>query len=246
MHDERRKCSRIKPESGFVCSCTNADFAGHGPRAYNLATRLLDVSPRGACLVTTGRLRERVPIIVDISVPQALARFKARAIVRWSQTLERGGRTAHVAGLRFERILESYGDRLSFLGGRPEAPSPARTREPQRRFKRFQPRDARVVCTPRDLWRMLGFKTQAALRLHDLSLGGAQVVCSKRLKPGSTVDLALDFERPQGSVAAEAVVRWCRRDTRSLESRWHAGLVFRRMAPDHEERLKEVDKLYLG
>ncbi|HLF93024.1 MAG TPA: PilZ domain-containing protein, partial [Planctomycetota bacterium] len=151
-----------------------------------------------------------------------------------------------VAGLAFDRVLECYGDRLSFLSGRRDAPSPARTREPRRRFKRFCPRDARVACVPRDLRRLLGFPSNPALRLQDLSQGGAQIVCSQRLKPGRTVDLALDFDRPRATVAAEAVVRWCRRDTLSLESRWHAGLVFRRMAPGDEERLATLDRHYLG
>ncbi len=126
MHAGRRKCSRIKPDLGFVCSCTNAEFAGHSADRTNLATRILDVGPRGVCQVRTGRLRERVPLIVDLSVPRMLARFKARAVVRGSQTLERGGRTARVAGLSFDRVLECSGDRMSFLPGRRDAPSPTR------------------------------------------------------------------------------------------------------------------------
>jgi len=246
MHAERRKCSRIKPDHGIVCTCTSAEYSGHSRSPYNLATRLLDVSPRGACLVTPGRLRERATLIVDISVPQKLARFKARAVVSWSTTLERAGRTAHVAGLRFERVLESYGDRFSFLGGLPVAPAPARTREPRRRFKRFAPGHARVACAPRSFWNILGIRTNPALRLQDLSRGGAQIVCSRRLKPGRTVDLTLSVDPPRVTVVAEAAVRWCRRDTRSLESRWLAGLVFQRIRPEQEEQLKALDALYLG
>ena len=246
MHAERRKHSRVKPDPGFVCTCTNAEFSGHSRDPYNLATRLLDVSARGACLVTPGRLRERVPLILDLCVPQMLARFKARAVVRWSRTLERGGRTAHLAGLHFERVLETYGDRLAFLGGRKEAPSPMRGRDPQRRFRRFLPRDARVTCVARGFWNSLGFRSNPALGLHDVSQGGAQVLLSKRLLPGRVVDVTLDFGPHRATVAAEALVRWCRRDTRSLESRWNAGLVFRRMAPDHEEQLKILEALHLG
>jgi PilZ domain-containing protein len=246
MHAERRKFPRQKPDSRLVCSCTNEQFPAQGRNFYNLAMRLVDVSPRGACLVTVGRLREQAALIVDIFAPQDLARFKARATVRWSTTLERGGRTAHVAGIRFERVLESYGERLSFLGGRGAASSPARTHEPQRRYKRFRPADVRVVCNPRDFWRSLGIRTNPALGVHDLSLGGAQIVCSKRLKPGRYVDLTLEADRPRATVQAEAQVRWCRRDTRSLESRWLAGLVFQRMSPTHEEALKELDHHYLG
>jgi c-di-GMP-binding flagellar brake protein YcgR len=245
MHSERRKSYRIKPDSGFVCTLMSAEYEGHPGAAPNLATRLLDVSSGGACLVTVGRLRERVPLILDIHVPQALARFKARASVRWSETLERRGRTAHVAGLRIDRVLESYGDRLSFLGGRRD-PAPPPPVEPQRRFKRFCPKDARVSCEPHGLARSLGIRREVALHLRDLSQGGAQVVCSRRLAPGRRVDLRLEVPAARTALSAEAQVRWCRRDTLSLESRWHAGLVFKRISPEDEERLKALDRFHLG
>jgi hypothetical protein len=245
MHSERRKSFRVKPDAGFVCTLTSSDLAGRPGGGHNLAQRLLDVSSGGACLVTVGRLRDRVPLILDIHVPQALARFKARASVRWSETLERRGRTAHVAGLRIERVLESYGDRLSFLGGRRD-PAPPPPVEPQRRFKRFYPKDARVSCEPLGLAQLLGIRREVALHLKDLSQGGAQVVCSRRLAPGRRVNLRLEIPAARTALSAEAQVRWCRRDTLSLESRWNAGLIFKRMSPEDEDTLKALDRFHLG
>jgi hypothetical protein len=47
-------------------------------------------------------------------------------------------------------------------------------------------------------------------------------------------------------VTAEADVRWCRRDTLSLEPRWIAGLTFKRLEPAQDAHLREVDRTYLG
>jgi c-di-GMP-binding flagellar brake protein YcgR len=228
MHAERRQSPRVRPDPGIVCTCTGAGFPG----GHNLATRLLDVSASGACIVTVGRLRERIPVLVDIQGPQATSRVKARAVVCWSQTLERRGRTAHVAGLYFDRGCRG--------------PVPERPAEPQRRFKRFTPRVAHVSLEPRGLARLLGIRRDVALRLKDLSQGGAQVACSKRLKAGLRVDFRVEAPAARDAIVAEAQVRWCRRDTRSLEPRWDAGLVFKWMSPADEERLRALDRFHVG
>jgi hypothetical protein len=112
MQSERRKSYRFKPDSGFVCNLTSAEIAGRPGAGENLATRLLDVGAGGACLVTVDRFRERVPLIPTSTSP-ALARFKARASVRWSAT--RAGGRPTIASTGSTASL-TYGDRLSFLG----------------------------------------------------------------------------------------------------------------------------------
>jgi hypothetical protein len=118
--------------------------------------------------------------------------------------------------------------------------------EPRRRDKRFAPPRTEVVCVPRGFWTSVVRKKNVALHLRDVSLGGAQIVSSEKLPLGLKTDLTMTFAGFYQPVAAEADVRWCRRDTLSLTPRWIAGLTFKRLASDHEANLKEVDRTYLG
>lgn len=244
MQHERRRHSRSKADPGTVCTCTSADLSGRGDH-YNLALRILDVAPDGACIVTTGRLRELSQVILDVTIPRLLGRIRARAHVRWSMTVEKAGRTAHVAGLRFDRVLDSTGDRREILSGGREKERNA-SKEPQRRWRRFKPVVHKLLCDPYDLKRMLGFKSNPAISLKDLSCGGAQVVCTKKLDKGSRADLQFELPAVRGPVSIETQVRWCRRDTLSLEPRWNTGLVFIRMSREDETKLKDAEQFHLG
>jgi hypothetical protein len=138
-------------------------------------------------------------------------------------------------------VEEAAGRAADFLGA--ETRGTARTPEPRRRDKRFAPGGrAAVSLVPDSFWR----KRDVALRLHDLSLGGAQVLCSRRLEPGREADLVVDVARPRALVAGRVLVRWCRRDTLRLEPIWHAGLVFKRMDGDAEAALRGLDRAFLG
>jgi hypothetical protein len=123
--------------------------------------------------------------------------------------------------------------------------SSRRSPEPRRKFKRFRPTRAGVVCIPHGFWASL-FRRNIALQVHDLSLGGAQIVATRALRAGSRTDVLIDFPGFPRPLSAEADVRWCRRDTLSLEPRWNAGLIFKRLSPADEEQLREVDRTYLG
>jgi hypothetical protein len=238
MDDERRRCPRTPPESTLVVTCCAAEEADGPP--YNVAQDLVDLSPGGACLVTAGRLREKLPVIVQIVAPRHSSKFRARGRVRWSRTV--GPRSIHLAGVGFEEILEAQGDELRFLG----EPAPARTPEPRRRFKRFTPVVAEVTLVPRGLWRTLGLASNAGRRLKDLSLGGAQVLCSRPVRPGRLIELTLQILQPRLTLRAVGDVRWCRRDTLSLEPRWQVGIAFRHLAPGHEANLRTLEKVFLG
>jgi hypothetical protein len=117
--------------------------------------------------------------------------------------------------------------------------------EPRRRHKRFVPPRTGVVCIPRSFWASLVGKN-VALHLKNVSLGGVQVVLDRELRTGVKIDLTMTFPGFPDPVAAEADVRWCRRDTLSLEPRWNAGLTFKRIAPEQEAHLREVDRTFLG
>ena len=124
--------------------------------------------------------------------------------------------------------------------------STLRTPEPRRRYKRFRPPRAEVVCVPRGFWSALRRRKNVALFLKDVSLGGAQIVADRPLKLGAKTDLTLRVAGFPDPVELEADVRWCRRDTLSVTPKWMAGLTIKHMAPAHESRLADIDRTYLG
>ncbi len=121
-----------------------------------------------------------------------------------------------------------------------------RSGDPQRRHPRFWPGRAEVVAVPCGFWSAMGFRPNAALRLMDLSLGGAHLVSSTRLEPRSRVDLEIQLVRPALSLRTRAEVLWCRRDTLSLAPRWEAGLAFRALSPADAFELRAIDRYFLG
>src|SRR5687767_1560895 len=140
MAEERRRRQRISAKEAQV-ACTSPGIAKPGSASYNLAVRLLDTSASGACLVTKGRLREGAPVVVGIIFPKQKARVMSKAVVRWSTTVESKGRTAHVAGLEFEKPVASLAPKLT-------GSAPSKQAEPQRRHKRFVPEKVDIVCLP--------------------------------------------------------------------------------------------------
>jgi hypothetical protein len=217
MSEERRRHERISAKEAEV-ACTSPGHGRPGSPTYNLAVRLLDTSATGACIVTKGRLREGVPVIVGIIFPSQKARVMSKAMVRWSTTVESKGRTAHVAGIEFENPIDSLG---------------------------FVPEKVDIVCLPVGLLTKLGVKANSAKGLKNLSLGGAQIVSTEKLKAGDRVDLMLEFNYPRTTVRAVGVVRWCKRDTLSLEPRWNVGVIFKEMDPNSEGRLRTVEAVFI-
>lgn len=243
MGSERRRHARssAKDAKDASVACTSAEFAKPGTDSYNLAVKLLDTSASGACIVTKGRLREGIKVMVGVILPKQGTRVMSRAIVRWSTTVESKGRTAHVAGLQFDRTQPELSPKKV-----PATESEKlRTKEPQRRHQRFAPEKVDIVCLPRTLLTKLGVKSNSARALRNLSLGGAQIVTSEKLAPGDPVDLTLQFRYPATTVKAEGIVRWCRRDTMSLEPRWNVGVIFKRMDPSSDGRLRTVEAVFI-
>ena len=119
------------------------------------------------------------------------------------------------------------------------------TPEPRRRHKRFTPPKADILCVPRGIWTLLRRKNVAS-HLKDVSLGGLQIITQEPLRAGHKVDVTIQFAGFPDPVVMEADVRWCRRDTLSLKPKWTAGLTIKRLAPQHETRLRDVDRTYLG
>jgi HEAT repeat protein len=102
---ERRKYPRSKPDPGMALVCTAAEPSATPDR--NLAGKIIDVSAIGACVVTPERLREGMPIHVEIVLPGTRGRYKTNGRVKWTQFLESRGREAHVAGLEFDTVVDA-------------------------------------------------------------------------------------------------------------------------------------------
>lgn len=240
MSSDRRRHTRASMKDASV-ACTSAEFAKPGTDSYNLAVKLLDTSASGACIVTKGRLREGIKVMVGVILPKQGTKVLQRAVVRWATTVESKGRTAHVAGLQFDRTVPD-------LAVKPTPTTESeklRNKEPQRRHPRFVPEKVDIVCLPRGILRKLGVKSNSGRALRNLSLGGAQIVTSEKLAPGDPVDLTLQFRYPATTVKAEGIVRWCRRDTMSLEPRWNVGVVFKQMDSSSDGRLRTVEAVFI-
>ena len=223
MRPERRQHSRCAPMVGYFLSC-------RAPIGTSLSTRLIDVGPGGVCVSTIDRPPLGLRLVLEIRIPGEPGRFRALAVVAWS--------TDHAAGLRFEKVDED----ADLPSRQPEAAPPA---EPRRRHKRYFPGRGDVLFAPHTLWTSIGFRPRDyALRLVDLSSGGAHLVCGERLKPGVVGRMSFDFTYPRVAVEGEAQVVWCRRDTLKLAPEWHIGLSYRRLAdPD---AVRTLDRHFVG
>ena len=105
---ERRKYQRLKPEGTYSIVCTSDALDGRGAEV-NLARKLVDISAKGACIVSVGRLRSGVSLQVQLTLPNITSKFNARATVRWCQSLKDTGDDSHLAGLEFDRLIEGLG-----------------------------------------------------------------------------------------------------------------------------------------
>lgn len=237
MGDERRRHDRSSSKEAQV-ALTSPEYTQHGSPSYNLAVRLLDTSATGACLVTTDRLREGCPVIVGIILPGQKNGIMAQGFVRWSTSIEQKGRTAHVAGVEFDKPVAALAPSLPKSG-------PSKHAEPNRRHKRFVPEKVDIVCLPPGFLSKLGMKSNTAKALKNLSMGGAQILSTEKLEKGDRVDLLLKFAFPKTSVRAAAIVRWCKRDTLSLDPRWNVGVVFKEMDPATQSRLRTVEAVFI-
>lgn len=247
MPKERRKHPRFKPEPDLRFGCYSHAFDEAGPSRVNFAVKAVDLSPGGCCLVTTGRLRVGLPLQIEITVDKDLSRFRAESVIRWADTLQHQGREAHIAGIQFMRILEVKGKRMAVLD--PKGAKKAAGPDPElrrRQHKRVVMSRAEVQCVRKGLGSAFGLAGNVAHCLVDVSEGGCQIVSREKLKEGQSVKLSLRFTGPSASVEAVGEVRWCERNTLSLEPRWPTGIEFRRIPPDDMDRLRTVLRSFAG
>ena len=242
---ERRKHKRIRADKSYFIGCKSSD-PGAGFADPNLAIKLLDLSARGACFVSRSRLKNGLRVQVLIVQPGAGTRSSVDATVRWSESLERDAKVAHVTGVEFDRPVPGLG--LPEEPSRPaKRPPPLRNGvDPRRHHKRFKPANTSIVCMPKEgLMRKLGFKPNTAQALLDLSLSGAQVLCDRKLELREVYDLEIVLGDGKTTINTEGTVCWCRRDTLSLKPRWNVGLRFGRLDEDAKRNLLEVQQLHV-
>ena len=238
MQTERRKHPRVKPDQLFRVQCYTADFAENPLHRTNLAQRCLDLSARGACIVTPGRLRIGAPVVLAIDIPDTATRFRGKAVVRWSQTVEKQGREAHVAGLEVLEVLECQGERVGFMSGKVNL-LPADTRQ---KHRRVLAKETEVTCTVAGFMGALGLSGNIAKTLVDLSEGGCKLILEKKVDVGQKVKLHFSFKHPALKVSSDGIVRRCDRDTLTLAPKYDTGIEFQNMPNEDAAHLRIVLK----
>jgi hypothetical protein len=239
MQTERRKHPRVKPDALFRVQCFSADFAENPLHRTNLALRCLDLSARGACVVTPGRLRVGATIVLSIDIPDTATRFRGKAVVRWSQSVEKQGREAHVAGMEILEVQECQGERVGFLSGTLKNMLPTDTRQ---KHRRMLVNEAEVTCAVAGFMGALGLSGNIAKSLVDLSEGGCKLVLEKKVEVGQRVKLHFSFKHPALKVNSDGVVKRCDRDTLRLEPKYDTGIEFQNMSNEDAAHLRLVLK----
>ena len=213
-------------------SSTAASGAAATVARTNVAVKVVDLSDKGACLVTTGRLRAGAELLVRLSIEGTDDLYAAKAVVRWAETWTRNGREADVAGIEFTQVQELRGTRFHSMTS--WAPLVPKAQDDKRRQKRRLLETSKVTCATTGLFSLLGMASNLAISLVDLSETGCQLLASKKLESGTRVKLTLTFKNP----ALEA--RWSNRDTLSLEPRYSTGIQFGKISHEAEGRLMMV------
>ena len=83
-----------------------------GETGENVASRVIDISAIGVCLVAQQALQEGAALKVEISLPGSRAKHVTRGVVRWVTSLEAKGEKAFAAGLEFESVIDALAGRL--------------------------------------------------------------------------------------------------------------------------------------
>jgi c-di-GMP-binding flagellar brake protein YcgR len=237
---ERRKHPRVKPDPMFRIQVYTADFAENPLHRTNLAVRCLDLSARGACIVTPGRLRVGAPIVVAIDIPDTATRFRGKAVVRWSQSVEKQGREAHVAGVEVLEVQDCQGERVEFMSGR--AARNLVAADNRQKHRRVLVSEAEVTCTVSGLMGALGLSGNIAKSLVDISEGGCKLILEKKVEPDHKVKLHFTFKHPALKVGTEGIVRSCVRDTMTLAPKYDTGIEFQNMPNEDAAHLRLVLK----
>jgi len=230
--DTRRRARR--GGAGFVVTCTHVtETRGHTGLRQNLAIELRDIGWGGIQFISTDPLRPPCPLSVQIKDPSTGGIFHARGNVTWCDTRRVIDAEMHVVGVKFDEIYTPMATCSWFFQG-PEPAEPktpaaflSSNGNPRRRRERFPVDDYFVSVTRETPYGSSAKPLNLAFRLVDLSLSGAQVVCTELLDPGSRVGFLLHLNRFSDMLQTTAEVVWSRRTASRGGRAWSIGLQFK-------------------
>lgn len=225
--DEKRKHVRQLQKGAKVLCYSTEDPRGANP--YNFATHLVDVSPAGVCILSVGRLRSEIKMVVDIFFQQYAGGLKATARVCWSKEVEHKGKMLFMTGLEFLGKPEFTGRALDAVLGRDSKRLETVVRQKpvnRRRALRVKVDATDVVVTPNGLLAGL-MGSNIGRSVIDLSTTGARISTKEALEPGQKVRLKVRVPRVGDIVTVKGEVRWCVADPyASKKDRYFAGIRF--------------------
>lgn len=241
MKTERRRYPRKKVSPSTTVFCFSTEFEVPASNRNNLALKLVDVGGKGACIVTVGRLRENLPVQIEIAIPEAHERFRAKGVVRWSQTWTHNSREANVSGIEFMEVLEASGEQVQFLAQGCRRPRAAPVgKDLKREHRQALLKEARVALRTRGFWSALGFSSEIQGRLADLTGTGFRMIAPRRLETGQRLDARLDFSSPRTFVSSEVVIQSCKRDTLVLEPKFEVEAIFANLPAESQANLEAI------
>ena len=123
--------------------------------------------------------------------------------------------------------------RLNNPSGKPAAPAPARDARPEdrRRHLRFDVGETSARLYRDGLLSTLGIgKSNKARAAIDLSEGGARLLASERIPPGTRVRIRIEMEKFKDAIEATGVVRWCYQSAKR-PNEFFAGAMFVDLPP---------------
>ena len=240
MPPERRKHLRRKPDQGVQVSAQSATAVASGGTTVrsNCAVKIIDLSDKGACLVTTGRLRAGAELQVRLFIDGTEDLYVAKAVVRWAQTWTHNNREADVAGVEFMQVQEVRGMRFRSMAAWAAAVPTAQSDKRQQKRRLLD--TSKVKCVVAGLFNALGMASNCATSLVDLSEGGCSLVATKKLEVGTRVKLTLGFQNPTVEINVAGEVRHATRDTLTLDPKYTTGIKFGDLPHDEEGRLLMV------
>jgi hypothetical protein len=106
------------------------------------------------------------------------------------------------------------------------------------------PKDVEIDLIPAGFAAWLGVASNAARSVKDLSQGGIQIISRRPLETEQRVTVRLAFQHPPSLIEAEGKVRWCARDTMSVEKRWFVGIVFGRVSEKSSMDLNRIERFF--
>jgi len=172
---ERRRHPRVTPQNIRVW-CVSGEFE-ELYTTVNFSKRLINLSPDGICIETTGRLRPDVKMSIEVRFDEISGSLRSPARIIWVNTEKQGAAEIHKAGLKFVGqvdITKPVRELLS--GGRVSMIRDRRTAEYEELKKNSEARKESLVPKKASLLKKLSVTFVALLLLYVGSYWGLVLV----------------------------------------------------------------------